>query len=968
MNLISALNPTAAAPMQAETAIGASPPPSAERLLAENQALRARLAQAEAALHALRGNLTPGSDGMTSMEADAPPTAPPDALLENEAPFRTLAESLPQIVWAADPDGANTYFNDRWCAYTGMTQQESRGAGWNLPFHPDDRQMAWSAWQRAIQGIAPYAIECRLRRADGAYRWWLVRGAPSLDAQQNIQQWLGTCTDIDDLKQAESALREHEARLRLATEAAGLGVWSWEPVADVVMWENGKVAEIVGLAAIDQAISAARFSEEFLHPDDRAACEQALARTVQQGEPLRFACRIRHPGGGWRVVAFTGAAMPAATGEPLRVIGTVLDVTERQRAAADLQQRHADAEFLSSLASRLVLRDLGGQPANTDRLLQTTVGTLAGKLGAELYFNYAAADELETLRLVSCAGVDAATRASLARVGFGDCLSGIVAQTRRPLVIDDLSTCNLPNSASLHAMGGQVYAGYPLLAADRLIGTMAFARTRHQPFLPRELELIQLAADLLAAAVEGDRLTARVRSSQARFRNVFKHAGTAIAISDIQGLLRAANPAYCTLLGYTFDELRLIGFSKLVHPEDREQNLAAVRRLLASRLPSREIESRYLRKDGSTVWVHKVLSVLRDEAGQGPSLVELVTDVTQRRAQEAQLQLSEEIFRSFFDNAAVGAAQLDPAGGFIRVNDRYCAIAGYDRAVLLAGLNAEEVVHPDDRAHQREALTALGSGNLAFHETEQRYLRKDGAVVWAHVTAAAVRDAAGGLRFIALVVQDITARRLAERALNDADRRKDEFLATLAHELRNPLAPVRSAVHVLHKLEPATPQTRWVAEVIDRQMAHLSRLIDDLMNVSRIKLGKIELHRQPVALAEVLRTAAETSQPLIDSMHHRLTLSLPPVDLMVNADATRLVQVFQNLLNNAAKYTDPGGRIELCVEKAEEQVSISISDTGIGLSADQLPTVFEMFSQVETALSRSRGGLGIGLFLVRRLV
>jgi signal transduction histidine kinase len=208
----------------------------------------------------------------------------------------------------------------------------------------------------------------------------------------------------------------------------------------------------------------------------------------------------------------------------------------------------------------------------------------------------------------------------------------------------------------------------------------------------------------------------------------------------------------------------------------------------------------------------------------------------------------------------------------------------------------------------------------------------------------------------------------SEEKLREADARKDEFLATLAHELRNPLAPVRNAIHFLKLRGPGTQDVQWASDVIDRQVYLMSRLIDDLMDVSRINQGRIELRRELVALDDVLADAVETIQPQIDGAGHKLTVMQPPAKLLVDGDPARLSQAFMNLLSNAAKYTDPGGQIELRVVNEGGHAAVFIRDNGIGIPAHRLDGVFEMFSQEEAALSRSRGGLGIGLALTRRLV
>ena len=218
------------------------------------------------------------------------------------------------------------------------------------------------------------------------------------------------------------------------------------------------------------------------------------------------------------------------------------------------------------------------------------------------------------------------------------------------------------------------------------------------------------------------------------------------------------------------------------------------------------------------------------------------------------------------------------------------------------------------------------------------------------------------------VTERTEALQVRDTQLLDANRRKDEFLATLAHELRNPLAPVRNALQVLRLKGQGSPDVQWASELIDRQVQAMSRLIDDLMDVGRINQGKIELRRERLELARVLQDAVETTRPLIDDAGHELQLSLPKQKLLLDADPTRLSQAFMNLLNNAAKYMDRGGRIEVSVLTDGEEVVVSVKDSGIGIPPDRLDGVFEMFSQVESALSRSRGGLGIGLSLTQRLV
>jgi signal transduction histidine kinase len=204
--------------------------------------------------------------------------------------------------------------------------------------------------------------------------------------------------------------------------------------------------------------------------------------------------------------------------------------------------------------------------------------------------------------------------------------------------------------------------------------------------------------------------------------------------------------------------------------------------------------------------------------------------------------------------------------------------------------------------------------------------------------------------------------------LKAADRRKDEFLAILAHELRNPLAPILSAVKVLHLKGSAAPEARGSRAVLDRQVEHLTRLVDDLLDVGRITRNKLELRRSRIDLTEVITGAVESSRPLIEQCGHELTVSLPPEPVYVDGDLVRLTQVFLNLLNNAAKYTERGGRIRLAAERHGDTVIVRVADTGVGIPRDKLSHLFEMFYQVDRSLERAQSGLGLGLSLVRWLV
>ncbi len=272
----------------------------------------------------------------------------------------------------------------------------------------------------------------------------------------------------------------------------------------------------------------------------------------------------------------------------------------------------------------------------------------------------------------------------------------------------------------------------------------------------------------------------------------------------------------------------------------------------------------------------------------------------------------------------------------------------------------EDVENPIERA--------LRDGGVVHEAMPLVLISQTGHTFPVAYSAAPVRDPQGNVTGVVLIFRDESERRRTELALRNADRRKDEFLATLAHELRNPLAPISMGLELL-KMSADDPQAaEEVRTMMQRQTQHMVRLIDDLLDVSRITRGKLELRKSQVELAEIVRNALDATRPLIDGAEHQLTVRLPEKPLLLYADANRLTQVLTNLLNNAAKFTPREGRIELTVQGTGSEAVVTLSDSGIGIPADKLDCVFDMFTQVSSSSENSQAGLGIGLTLVKRLV
>jgi PAS domain S-box-containing protein len=343
--------------------------------------------------------------------------------------------------------------------------------------------------------------------------------------------------------------------------------------------------------------------------------------------------------------------------------------------------------------------------------------------------------------------------------------------------------------------------------------------------------------------------------------------------------------------------------------------------------------------------------------------------IVARETAARELQESQARYRTLVEQVKDYAIfMVDSEGRATSWNEGVHRVLGFEEAEFLGSDVRVEIFTPEDLergvpdAELQEAAAAGASSN------DRWMRRKDGSRFWASGITTALRDAGGALLGYTKVMRDLTSNKRAEEALKQADRRKDEFLATLAHELRNPLAPLRNSLHILQLTAGGEPTVGRLCETMERQVNHLVRLVDDLLEVSRITRGKIELRRENVELAAIARNAIETSRPLIDGAQLQLAISLPHEPIVLFGDPVRLAQIFANLLNNAAKYTNEGGQIWFTARKEAGNVVVSIRDTGIGIPNDVLPKIFDMFMQVDRATNRSQGGLGIGLTLVRSLV
>ncbi|HZM33891.1 MAG TPA: response regulator, partial [Burkholderiales bacterium] len=490
-----------------------------------------------------------------------------------------------------------------------------------------------------------------------------------------------------------------------------------------------------------------------------------------------------------------------------------------------------------------------------------------------------------------------------------------------------------------------------------------------KPFSAREL-LVRVGALLRSAEIRREAQKA-LRKTERRYRTVLGLMPAAVYTCEAPGgAITYYNEHAARLWGRApalgdTDE-RFCGSLRLWRPDGTALPHAAAPMALAMRegCPFRNEEVVIERPDGTRITVLVNIDPLRDEDGKLVGAINVFHDVSERRQAEEALRESEARYRAVVESQAEMVCRFRMDGTILFVNGAYARARG-TTSEALAGTNFWSFISEADRVHVRAMLERL-TPEAPEARIENRFQTTEGERWTLWTNRALAFDADRRVLEAQSTGVDITERKCMEAALREADRAKDEFLATLSHELRNPLAPLRNSLHLLRRADPQRAQP--IHDMMERQVNHLVRLVDDLMDMSRIARGSLELRREAVTLQAVLKNAIETSEPLISDAGHRLQVSLPAEALPLEADPVRLSQVFANLLNNAARYTPARGDIRIEARREHGEAVVEISDTGEGIEPAELPRLFEMFSQGERTSRRSQGGLGIGLAIVRRLV
>jgi PAS domain S-box-containing protein len=522
------------------------------------------------------------------------------------------------------------------------------------------------------------------------------------------------------------------------------------------------------------------------------------------------------------------------------------------------------------------------------------------------------------------------------------------------------------------------------------IGREVFGRRKDASTFPMDLAVSEftlgsrrLFTGIVRDITERERLQQDLRrglderaQAEERMRSVVNHVIDAIISIDEQGIISTFNPAPEKLFGHTAEEI--IGQNvKILMPEpDRGRHDDYISNYVRTGNAKiigigREVIGQ--RKDGSTFPMELAISAFR--LGERRHFTGIVRDITERKRAEEELRRAEERMRSVVDHVVDGIITIDHRGNVQSMNPAAEKLFGHRREAVM-GRNVKMLM-PEPYVSQHDAYIdnylRTGKAKIIGIGREVVGSRSDGSTFPMELAVSEFRI--GKHRYFTGIVRDITERKRLEEELRErleelrtADRQKNEFLAMLAHELRNPLAPMRNALHIMKMPGADAAIADRSRDMMERQLHHLVRLVDDLLDVSRIISGKIDLRRQPMELTGAVERAIETAHPILEARGHTLQVELPHEPVWLDADLVRLAQVIANLLTNAAKYTEHAGQIRLTVEREGETVVLGVRDPGIGLAPEMLSRIFDVFVQADPSLARSQGGLGIGLTLVKRVV
>ena len=892
-----------------------------------------------------------------------------ESLRHSEQRFRDLADAMPHVVWSADATGQADYFNERWCKLGGSRPGQPDFDAWRALIHPDDLPAWEQTWERCVAAGSLFEMECRVFvEQSGSYRWHLARAVPVRAPIGELLRWYGSSTDIDEQKRTEHQLIEQARRL------------------EMINWINSALAAELDLEVLVQRVvdvgtqlSGAAFGAYFQRID---------------ATPGRL------------LVASSGALPEAFDAGSMPCIATMFEdgVTGALRCD-DNEVGSEQGAVRSCLAVPVVSRTgelLGGmffghsQPARFDADDELTLAGLATQSAiaidnARLYRALRESKDQVRQQLEQINAIYATAPVGLCYldrelrvVSMNVHLKSLIGATNTEVRGQTLHDLLGAAAAAAEPLCRQLIEGrQPIF--DWEVSWCADERSEPRYWLCGGYPILDETGAVQGVNTVVQDITARKQAELelSRLGDIVNSSYDAIIGKTLDGIITDWNLGAERVYGYTAEEV--IGQSiSIILPDNRRTEGSEILAALREGTYLHLAEAKRVRKNGEHILVAMTVSPIRDASGAIVGASTIGRDITaQKRAEEA-IRANEARMHFILQATKVGTWDWDLRSNKVRwsesLEDLHYRPRGSFQGTFESALAD---VHPEDRAVVDAAVAEALNGAGDFH-VEYRVVTPEGGSRWVEGKGQLICDSDGKPERMAGICMDVTERKEAEQALRTSEtllrsqteelatahRQKDEFLAMLAHELRNPLAPISNSVQLLKIQRPEQREQSlpWAIDVIDRQVAQISRLVDDLLDVARITRGHIELQPEYLDLNEVVARAAEAAEPWFQAKHQNFEVSCPEERVPVLVDAVRMIQVVSNLLNNASKFTPERGIIRLRLQRDRDEAVVCVADTGTGISADTLPHVFELFTQGDRSLDRRQGGLGLGLPLVRRLV
>lgn len=712
----------------------------------------------------------------------------------------------------------------------------------------------------------------------------------------------------------QAASEEAKPDYRRLAELAPVGLFQTDAAGNC-LFVNKRWCEIAGMepsAALGQGWLSA------LHPEDRDRVSIEWYEAARGGYEFASEYRFRTPDGKVTWLQGTAAATYSDTGEVSGYIGTVTDISKRKAALETLAAKESQLRLVTDHAPVFIAN------CSSDRRFKFVNRSYAARLGL-------APEEI----------IGKPVREVLGEEAF--------------------------NSFAAHV--DRVLAGHHVEYEVEIPYATIGPRVMHCLYVPEKDTSGHVIGWVAAITdvTERRRAEKTLQDAQERFARFMQHLPGLAWIKDEDGKYIYANDAALAafqlapnqLYGRTDDQV----FPPTIAAAFKENDQKAVS---SSQGWHQTVES-LPHRDGQIH--HSIVSkfAIHGSDTARPMVGGIAIDITDRLRMEEKLRRSEQRLSMAQVAGNIGTFDWNVRTNQVEWSSTEEALFGLSEGTFGGTFEHwEQLLHPADRdAALRACQRAANEG--ADLDIEFRIIRPDGTIRWITAQAQVLRDEEGSPSHVIGVNVDVTERKQTEEALREADRRKDEFLATLAHELRNPLAPIRNSLHLL-RMTVDDARIRPLHEMMERQVNHMIHLIDDLLEISRITSGKITLRKAKVEVAAILRNAVDTSRPLVEQAGHELRVELPERPLLIDADDVRIAQVVANLLNNATRYTESGGHIVVSARECDGSAVISVRDDGIGIEPGMLARVFEMFAQVDPDHKRSHGGLGIGLALAKTLI